>query len=338
MSNQYESDKLSNQPLVTVIVPVYNVANYLDRCVHSLTNQTYDNLEIILVDDGSPDDCPAMCDKWANRDSRISVIHQTNAGLSAARNAGIKQMSGKYVAFVDSDDYVTNDYIELMLNEAQRTNADLVVCSFMQESDDGDGLQVENHIIEQRSGNTKDMYEIVSNGFIMAWNKLYRASLWNDISFPVGKVHEDELVFHKIFFKCKIVATTSKPLYHYGYNAQSIMHQKYSLKALAREEAWIDRIDYQIRFDCTKSISNNLGSIFADLDFAATQLDLSDSEVKNNIKALAKQLADTGVCKTSGIINRQQQLLAYAFTTMPMTYIKVKKLLNSIFHIHVQRV
>lgn len=333
-----EAMTMANKVLVTVIVPVYNVADYLDRCVSSIVNQTYDNLEIILVDDGSPDSCPVKCDEWAKRDSRIRVIHQPNAGLSAARNAGLKCMSGDYVAFIDSDDYVTNDYIAVMLREALQTNADLVVCSFMQEDEEKGVKKVENHIIEQRSGTAKEMYELVASGFIMAWNKLYRSSLWNDMAFPVGKVHEDELVFHRIFFECGIVATVAKPLYHYGYNSQSIMHSKYSLGALAREEAIIDRIEYQLRYDCLESIPNKIGSIFADLDFAAVRLDLADPAVKREMRFLATQLKQTGILNVNGLLNSRQRLSMNVFTRVPLVYLRLKKVLNRLLKVQVRHV
>ena len=117
-----------DNPLISVIVPVYNVEKYLDRCVESIVNQTYTNLEIILVDDGSPDNCPAMCDAWAEKDNRIKVIHKENGGVSSARNTGINAASGDYIAFVDSDDYIDCLMYEKMMNTIQINNSDVVIC------------------------------------------------------------------------------------------------------------------------------------------------------------------------------------------------------------------
>ena len=127
--------------LVSVIIPIYGVEQYLDRCVRSVVNQSYAHLEIILVDDGSTDRCPAMCDAWANKDSRIQVIHKPNGGLSSARNAGLDMATGEFIAFVDSDDYVEPDYIATMIDAAQKNHADLVMCSVFHEDADGNAIE-----------------------------------------------------------------------------------------------------------------------------------------------------------------------------------------------------
>lgn len=119
-----------SQPKVSIIVPIYNVEKYLDRCVQSLIHQTLKNIEIILVDDGSPDNCPAMCDEYAKQDNRIKVVHKKNAGLGMARNSGIEVATGEFVAFVDSDDYVDTSMFELLYKEALKTQADAVFCAY----------------------------------------------------------------------------------------------------------------------------------------------------------------------------------------------------------------
>ena len=117
--------KVSKNPLISIIVPVYNVEEYLDKCVESIVNQTYKNIEVILVDDGSPDNCPKMCDDWAKKDKRIKVIHKKNGGLSDARNKGIDESKGEYLSFVDSDDYITDNYVELLYNIISKEHADI---------------------------------------------------------------------------------------------------------------------------------------------------------------------------------------------------------------------
>ena len=118
------------EELISVIVPIYKVEDYLDRCIQSLVNQTYKNLEIILVDDGSPDDCPRICDEWEKRDQRIKVIHKENGGLSDARNAGMKVMVGAYVSYIDSDDWIAQDMYQKMINAIKKNNADICECAF----------------------------------------------------------------------------------------------------------------------------------------------------------------------------------------------------------------
>ena len=124
------------EPLISIIIPVYGVEEYLNQCLESVVNQTYANLEIILVDDGSKDNCPAMCDGWANKDSRIKVVHKENGGLSSARNAGLDIFTGEYVAFVDSDDYIAQDMYELLYSRAKEGNYDIVDCGYYSEAND----------------------------------------------------------------------------------------------------------------------------------------------------------------------------------------------------------
>ncbi|KAA8825260.1 glycosyltransferase family 2 protein [Bifidobacterium reuteri] len=327
---------MKNDQLVSVIVPVYKVAKYLDRCINSIVKQNYNNLEIILVDDGSPDECPEKCDNWEKEDDRITVIHQSNHGLSSARNTGLDHMHGTYVAFVDSDDYIEKDYVSCMLQEALETNADMVVSSFLQDITDEQGVHEDKRIIDKCCGSPVETYDIVASGFIMAWNKLYRSDLWRNYRFPVGKIHEDELVFHHIFFNCNIVSTVSKPLYHYIYNKSSIMHHTYTIDALSREEAWIDRINYMLKFGCTKKLSNQIGSIFADLDFASTQLDLNAINTKNEIKKLALLLHLTNITNTHHI-SIGQKIACKLFILSPIKYLVFRKNINHIFHRQVLR-
>ena len=122
---------------ISIIVPIYNVEKYLRKCIDSILNQSYDNLQIILVDDGSPDNCPKICDEYLNKDNRIQVIHKSNGGLSSARNAGIKVANGKYIAFIDSDDYIELNMIEKLVNAIEKSNADLCICGIRWVNKDG---------------------------------------------------------------------------------------------------------------------------------------------------------------------------------------------------------
>ena len=180
-----------NDSLISVIVPVYKVEEYLDECVQSLINQTYTNLEIILVDDGSPDGCPQMCDDWAMRDARIKVIHKKNGGLSDARNAGLDICTGDYVAFVDSDDWIKPEMYRYMYDAIKREKADICACNIIscypnrEVSWGGKAYTV---------GDSETMLDRLysDSAFpVCAWNKLYRRELWQEFRFPVGKICED---------------------------------------------------------------------------------------------------------------------------------------------------
>ena len=184
-------------PLISVIVPVYRVEKYLERCVKSILSQTYKNLEVILVDDGSPDQCPAICDACAEKDARVKVIHQENKGLSGARNAGIDAASGEYLAFVDSDDYVSPHFIEELYQLLQDTGCAIGQCRFSYVK--GDGLVEEGDsafCIYRGESLMEQLYgpEEKATCFVVAWNKLYRAELFKEtgIRYPEGRIHEDE--------------------------------------------------------------------------------------------------------------------------------------------------
>ena len=213
------------EELVSVIIPVYNVEKYLDRCVESVVNQTYKNLEIILVDDGSPDNCPAMCDEWAKKDERIKVIHKQNGGLSSARNAGLDNMSGEYVYFIDSDDYIELETIEVLYKLIIDNDADMAFGSYCRVSDEGNAL-IDNDFTDELYILNEDSfwekhYQMHSNSderyvnMIVSWNKLINKSVFNDLRFDIGKIHEDEYIIHKIVSRCNTIAFSEKKLYYY---------------------------------------------------------------------------------------------------------------------------
>lgn len=228
--------------LISVIIPVYNVEPYLDRCVQSVVDQTYENLEIILVDDGSPDKCPAMCDAWAEKDNRIKVVHKTNGGLSDARNAGLLIASGSYISFVDSDDWVHRRFIELLYTALCDSSASLAACDVKEtdsfcESDPLDqDPKVEVHTPDEAmlSLSRGERFRAV------AWNKLYKKDLLENETFPVGKYHEDEFFTYRIIDKCSTLAYVDFPLYYYFQREGSIMSEN-SIRHLDALEAYCER-------------------------------------------------------------------------------------------------
>lgn len=225
--------------LISVIVPVYKVEKYLDKCVASIVNQTYRNLEIILVDDGSTDNCGAMCDQWAAKDSRIRVIHKENGGLSDARNAGMAAATGNWIAFVDSDDWIAADMYETLRNTARTHDCDVAACAYLQIYP---GEEVPK---EANSGNvtvlnrTEAMTALIKDGCVrqVVWNKLYAADLVKDIPFAVGKCHEDEFWTYQVIAKMNRYAAVEHVGYYYLQRDGSIMGQKYSRKRLDALEA-----------------------------------------------------------------------------------------------------
>lgn len=243
-------------PKISVIVPIFRVEAFLEKCVDSIRNQTYKNLEIILVDDSSDDGCPALCDEYAKQDERIKVIHQKNGGLSAARNSGLKIATGEYVGFVDSDDYIEPQMYERLVDTMMKQDVSLAICAYDYVTVDGEKMVGE----EYESPLTDGLYDgkellaktIEKNGwfYVTAWNKLYKKEVWDNMFFEDGKVHEDEFVVHKVLLKCKQVAVVSDVLYHYLQNDKSIMHTGYSIKRLDRVEALLNRFE-----DCQKEMN-----------------------------------------------------------------------------------
>ena len=230
--------------LISVIIPVYKVEKYLCRCVDSVLAQTYTNMEIILVDDGSPDNCPVMCDEYARQDSRVKVIHQENAGLSGARNAGIDMAQGQWLAFVDSDDYLAADFLEQLYQACVDTGSDMSVCRW--EYVRGEAIP-EHGTGEIRVYTGREMLAnlYVPDGayFVVAWNKLYRKELFEDIRYPLGRIHEDEATTYRIYDKVKKAAYVDRSLYGYFVTPVSIT-RGFNPKRMDWVTAVAERIDF----------------------------------------------------------------------------------------------
>lgn len=235
-----------NQPLISVIVPIYNVEKYLDRCVESIVNQTYMNLEIILVDDGSPDNCPKMCDEWAQKDTRIKVIHKENGGLSDARNAGLRIATGEYISFVDSDDWLEISTFEIALEKILVNNCD--ICSFGVKMvwDNGNKNNLTHSHNETIFENTEDILQgFLSNAIIQTvWNKIYKRVIIENLEFPVGKINEDEFWSWKVMVKSNRLVCIDNYLYNYYQNDLSIMHGGAKFKPLYVIEAGDEKVKY----------------------------------------------------------------------------------------------
>ena len=236
-------------PKISVIVPVYKVEKYFERCVDSIINQTYKNLEIILVDDGSPDLCPVICDKYAEKDSRIIVIHKEHSGVSDARNFGIDAASGEYIAFVDSDDYINENYIEKLSEAMHKDNADISLCSLSVVDEKGKELFTDISSDSPLSNEVITGREVLErcygfNGWFYAvlWNKLYKRYIFDTIRFPYGKVHEDEFELHNIMYNCKRVSVINERLINYVRHDSSITKTKNLIKTMNKSESLYNRL------------------------------------------------------------------------------------------------
>lgn len=237
----------NNKPLISVIVPVYNVEQYLNKCIDSIINQTYKNLEIILVNDGSTDNSSIICDEYANKDRRIKVIHKSNGGLSDARNAGIDAAKGKYIGFIDSDDWVEIDMYSKLYSIASKENVDIAQCDFIRTySEDEKIYNNTNEVIKLYTG-IEMLEQLYKNKYvknILIWNKIYKRELFDNIRFPKGKIHEDEFTTHKLFFISKRVVDINLPMVYYRQREGSITNSKFNIKRLEVIEAFKDRIEF----------------------------------------------------------------------------------------------
>ena len=229
---------------ISVIVPIYNVEQYLRKCIDSIINQTYKNLEIILVDDESPDNCGQICDDYAKKDTRIKVIHKKNGGLSDARNAGLEVCTGNFLSFVDSDDWIELNTYEIMMKSMNEYNADMVVSNINYVYKD----KVESKYSEDkiRCFNKEEaMKELIRDGLVQAvvWNKLYKREFIDNLRFKVGKLNEDEFFTYKICAKAERIVYTPEALYQYRQREDSIMGT-YSLKRLDSVDAIYERLQF----------------------------------------------------------------------------------------------
>ncbi len=317
-----------NQPLISVIVPIYNVEKYLDRCVESIVNQTYMNLEIILVDDGSPDNCPKMCDEWAQKDTRIKVIHKENGGLSDARNAGMPFVTGEIVSFIDSDDWIELNMFEKMLSQMQKDNSDIVSCGVKWVEEDGvvirDVTVSKNEVLDTHSA----MKELINDNKLKqhVWNKIYKHDLIKDIPFEKGKYHEDVFWSYQIVGRAKKISVIVDSFYNYVQRSNSIMGEGFSAKRLDSLEANELRCKY-MKKNFPELYDNALyvyiGSCHYQLQCAVRA---------NQPKEIIENIKNRTVFRKTGhparVIAFKQKILYYLFTFFPMTTCRIRNRLG----------
>lgn len=256
--------------MVSVIVPIYKVEKYLRSCVDSILQQTFSDIEIILVDDGSPDGCGAICEEYAQKDKRVRVIHKENGGLSDARNAGLDVCRGDYIVFVDSDDCIHPQMIEKLYQYCEKYEADLAICEFQEFQE---GTQPDRKILRDEIPDvkiiekTEIMTQLKSRNLItvVAWNKLYKAPLFTSLRYKKGYLHEDEFLIHQILQKCNRIVYTNERLYYYLRREGSItgrISMKYiqdELKAYQERVEFLERNSYtEMKIETQKQILHKI--------------------------------------------------------------------------------
>lgn len=318
--------------LISVIVPIYKVEQYMKRCVDSILNQSYSNLEVILVDDESPDNCPSICEEYCQLDQRVHVIHQKNAGLSGARNAGIDIARGEYLAFVDSDDFVAKDFIQSLYEALIHTDSQIAMCKYEYIKGDcmtqnhKDGEQVVYTGIEM----IENMYSPDGAFFVVAWNKLYKRSLFEGIRYPQGRIHEDEATTHRLYKKAKQAVFVERFLYGYFVGGESITRNKFNPKRLDWAWAVEQRLDfleqeglYWILPTAIRAYADGVIDLYYQCEELLPDSKKEQEELKKKVRAGIKQAKEV---KTFGTIPLKTRIGYELFQIMPSLY---KKLLRA---------
>ncbi len=232
--------------MISVIVPVYNVENYLERCIRSIINQTFKDMEIFLIDDGSTDKSGDICDYYSKVDPRINIIHKKNEGLAATRNLGIEISKGEYLIFIDSDDFINKDMIMCLYKKSKKYNADIVSCQYRkvleneiidenQSIESNDRLFTNIEAIEEYLENKNECEKIFHT---VIWNKLYNKRIFKNIRFPSGKLYEDGYVTYKLLYLANKVVSIDEVYYYYYHRLGSIMNRGFTEKELLSYDDW----------------------------------------------------------------------------------------------------
>jgi len=232
----------TSMPLITVIVPVYNVENYIVKCIESIIGQTYKNLEVFLVDDGSTDGSGRICDEYAAKDDRIHVIHKENGGQSTARNLALLKAKGDLFGFVDSDDWIEPDMYEKLMTGFEQPDVDIVTCGYIEEYGEKKKLRKNQETIYTKTEALKALVRFsITSGI---WNKLYKRELFDGIAFPEGKFYEDVAIMHLLIARARQVKVLGACLYHYIQRDGSVVHTVDAKKSLDYTDAALERYEF----------------------------------------------------------------------------------------------
>ena len=284
-------------PKISIIVPVYNIENYIERCIDSIIGQTYDNLEVILVDDGSTDKSGLVCDEYAQKDSRVKVIHKENGGLSSARNCGLDNAHGDFIMFVDGDDYISKSMCRILYSSIVENDSDMAVCSINNIDENGnaiDFLNDDDPLRDRVMSKTEFQDALIHKGnwyYSVAWNKLYKAEILKDVRYPLNHIHEDEFVIHHIIDNCKTISTVTDRLYNYISHSTSITHKKYNIRRLDIMTALTDRVMFYIKTEASRDvITTTAVENVKTLYITYMRSDMNEAGVKDRYCQIEKEL------------------------------------------------
>ena len=294
---------------VSVIVPVYKVEKYIHKCVDSILSQSFTDFELFLVDDGSPDKCGMICDEYSKIDNRITVIHKENGGLSDARNVAIDKAVGKYITFIDSDDYVSDNHLETLVKALEKNDADIAIANISSFSEEKTNHRfycpTENELIlNTREGIFSTIYQPC------ACAKLYKRYIFKDIRYPVGRLYEDLFVYHDVLALAKRVVLTGVNTYFYLIREDSIMRQEYKLQFADIIDAVELRISKLEELGLFELADENRPFVYSRVGVAFANLDDSVDENKKRLKEI-KKVYDTEYPKLMKNTNNKKQKISY---------------------------
>lgn len=311
------------EALVSVIIPVYNVEKYLKKCVDSVLNQTYRNLDIILVDDGSTDLSGKMCDELGIDDKRVTVIHKQNGGLSDARNAGLNVARGEYYAFVDSDDYISSDMIEIMVNSARENSCEIAICNMVRFSESGESALFYHPVAQKQILLGENRFKTLKQPSVC--NKLFKASLFQNIRFPKEKYYEDTFVYHELLYRAKCVVLTGSNSYWYLERSDSIVGSpKYTSRYFDFIEAVWKRAEFLIENNVKSYGEEACLSLYAAFSSAVKYIK-RDRKNKQNFKIAREQynFAYTVLMKQNNSISLKQKIRLFLLKYLPIFHSKI---------------
>ena len=283
---------------LSIIIPVYNEEKYLKTCLNAVMSQRVQNIEVILVDDGSTDGSPAICDEAAKQDGRIHVIHQPNRGLSAARNAGLDIARGEWIGFVDSDDYPLPEMFEKLLDAAEKHHADIAVCNYFRVDKENQrvpssGTRIEDGVLTQE----EVLRKVLIVAFQISNGKVYRRHIFDGLRYPEDRINEDFFLITKIYSRAERVACISDALYAYRITPGSIMQRKKTLKnydvVKAADECFqffLDKGMYDMLPECERATFNGLRSVYFGLDEAERKAPETKAAKKMDDRQIRKLL------------------------------------------------
>jgi glycosyltransferase involved in cell wall biosynthesis len=311
---------------VSIIVPVYDVQRYLRQCADSLLAQTYGDLEIILIDDGSPDACGAICDEYAAADRRVRVIHQQNKGLSGARNAGIDAATGSFLFFADSDDWIGPDTIEILLGDIIANDADISICGFAEEYRDSVNIPyTRDGVLCMDSEQAVERFCARDTFAVNAWGKLYKKKVFKDIRYPEGKIREDAYVILHLLLAADKITARSAPLYHYRQRKSGIIGNRktaeFDPKLLHGHQAW--KLNLEFIKTALPSQADDVEAIFftSCITAAAGLVQCKGHKKFPDFIDIRRTLRkNTGVILKSAILDCKEKLLALSLSACPALF------------------